>query len=110
MDSLEKNHTWDLVPRPQGKNIVNCQWVYQTEFTSEGAIECHKAHLFVKGFPQQEGIDYTETFSPVAKMNFVRLILSLVVSNGRSTKWMLRVPLFMVTYLNKFIWSNPLVL
>jgi hypothetical protein len=80
MDSLLKNHTWDLVPRPQGKNIVKCRWVYKTKFTSEGVVEHHKSHLVVKGFSQQEGINYTETFSPVAKMNYVRLILSLACS------------------------------
>jgi hypothetical protein len=80
MNSLLKNHTWDLVPRPQGKNIVKCRWVYKTKFTSEGVVEHHKACLVVKGFSQQEGIDYIETFSPVAKMNYVRLILSLVLA------------------------------
>lgn len=78
-DSLLKNHTWDLVPRLQGKNVVKCCWVYKTKFTSIGVVECHKASLVVKGFSRYEGIDYTKTFSPVAKMNFVRLILSLIV-------------------------------
>lgn len=77
MDSFEKNHTWDIVPRPPGKNIAKCRWVYQTKFTSEGTIECHKACLVVKCFSQQKGIDYTMIFSPILKMNFVRLILSL---------------------------------
>jgi hypothetical protein len=39
IDSLSKNHTWELVPRPQGKNIVKCRWVYRTKFTSEGVVE-----------------------------------------------------------------------
>jgi hypothetical protein len=82
MNSLLKNHTWDLVPRPQGKNIVKCRWVYKTKFTFEGVVEHHKACLVAKGFSQQEGIDYTETFSLVAKMNYVRLILSLVARFG----------------------------
>jgi hypothetical protein len=71
MDFLLKNHTWDLLPRPQGKNIMKCRWVYNTKFTFEGVIECHKAHFVAKGFSQQEGINYNETFAHVAKMNFV---------------------------------------
>ena len=51
-------------------------------FTSEGVVERHKAHLVVKGFSQQEGIDYTETFDPISKMNYVLLIISHVVSFG----------------------------
>lgn len=49
-DSLFKNQTWELVPRPQGNNIVKYQWVYKKTFTSEGVFECHKAHLVAKGF------------------------------------------------------------
>jgi hypothetical protein len=65
LDSLSKNHTWELVPQPQGKNVVKCRWVYRTKFTFEGVVEHHKSCLVVKGFSQQEGIDYTETFSPM---------------------------------------------
>jgi hypothetical protein len=61
---------------------VKCRWVYRTKFTSEGVVERHKACLVVKGFSQQDGIDYTETFSPIAKMNFTRLILSPVARFG----------------------------
>ena len=69
IDSLDKNHTWELVPQPQGRNIVRCWWVYWTSFTSKGVIEHHKDHLVAKDLFDQEGINYTETFSPIAKMN-----------------------------------------
>jgi len=80
-DSLSKNHTWDLVPGLLGKNIVKCWWVFRTKFTFEG-VERHKACLVVKGFSQQEGINYIETFALVAKMKSVQLILSLVARFG----------------------------
>ena len=82
MDSLEKNHTWDLVPRSSRKNVVKCQWVYRTKFTSEGVIEHHKDCLVIKGFSQQEVINYTETFYLVANMNFGQLILSFATRFG----------------------------
>jgi S-adenosylmethionine:tRNA-ribosyltransferase-isomerase (queuine synthetase) len=71
MNALIKNHTWDLVPRRQGKNIVECRWVYKTKSTSKGVVERHKYRLVTKAFSQQEGINYTNTFSSVAKMNYV---------------------------------------
>jgi hypothetical protein len=61
---------------------MKCRWVYRTKFTSEGVVERHKECLVVKGFSQQEGIELNETFSPVAKMNYIRLILSLAARFG----------------------------
>jgi hypothetical protein len=81
--SLMANDTWDLVPLPKGRKLVRCKWVYITKCASDGSVERHKARLVAKGFSQVEGIDYNETFSPVAKMNSIRLVLSLVASH----KW-----------------------
>ena len=88
IDSLEKNHTWDLVPPLTRKNVVKCQWVYRIKFTSNGVVEYHKAYLVTKSFYYKEGIDYTNTFSLVAKMNFVQLIFSLVSRFGWLTHHM----------------------
>eukprot|EP00253_Pinus_taeda_P003538 PITA_03538 len=78
--SLLANDTWDLVPLPKGRKLVRCKWVYRTKYGPDGKVDKHKARLVAKGFSQVEGIDYTETFSPVAKMNSIRLILSLAAS------------------------------
>ena len=72
--SLMKNKTWSLIPLLVGKNLVGCKWVYKTKFTVEGQIENYKARLVAKCFNQFEGIDYNETFAPVAKMNTIRTI------------------------------------
>jgi hypothetical protein len=81
--SLMENDTWDLVPLPKGRKLVRCKWVYKTKYASDGSVERHKARLVAKGFSQVEGIDYNETFSPVEKMNSIRLVLALVASH----KW-----------------------
>ena len=81
--SLLANNTWDLVPLPKGRKLVRCRWVYKTKFGPDGKVDRHKARLVAKGFSQVEGIDYTKTFSLVAKMNSIRLVLSL----DASFKW-----------------------
>ena len=78
--SLLANDTWDLVHLPKGQKLVRCKWVYRTKYGLDGKVDKHKARLVAKGFSQVEGIDYTETFSPVAKMNSIRLVLSLAAS------------------------------
>jgi len=80
--SLLKNHTWYLIHLPKGQNLVHCKWVYITKYAADGSIDKHKAHLMAKVFSQAEGIDYSETFSPVSKMNSISLVLSLVSSQG----------------------------
>jgi hypothetical protein len=81
--SLMENDIWDLVPLMKGRKLVRCKWVYITKYASDGSVERHKARLLSKGFSQVEGIDYNETFSPVAKMNSIFLVLALAASH----KW-----------------------
>eukprot|EP00253_Pinus_taeda_P032754 PITA_32754 len=78
--SLSANDTWDLVPLPKGRKRVRCKRVYRTKYGPDGKVDKHKARLVAKGFSQIEGIDYTETFSAIAKMNSVHLVLSLAAS------------------------------
>ena len=76
--SLMANDTWDLVPLPKGRKLVRCKWVYITKYASYGIVEILNKMLLSKGFSQVEGIDYNETFVPIAKMNSIRLVLSIV--------------------------------
>lgn len=77
MHALEKNGTWDIIEKPKDKRPVGCRWIYTVKYRSDGTLDRYKARLVAKGYTQTYGIDYEETFAPIAKMNTVRIILSL---------------------------------
>jgi hypothetical protein len=82
LTALHQQHTWDLVPRHSSMNIVGSRWVFKTKLKSDGSIEWFKARLVAEGYSQLEGIDFTETFSPVIKPTTIRLVLSLAIIHG----------------------------
>lgn len=81
-DALIKNETWELVEAPKDQKVIDNRWVFKVKQNSDGTIERYKARLVVPGFTQHYGVDYEETFSPVARYTSIRLILSLA-SMGR---------------------------
>ena len=97
-DALSKNHTWDLVTLPPGKSMVGCKWIYKIKTRSNGSIECYKTRLIVKGFTQEYGIDYEETFAPVARISSVRALLAVAAAR----KW----GLFQMDVKNAFLTRN----
>ncbi|KAG9442993.1 hypothetical protein H6P81_018847 [Aristolochia fimbriata] len=70
LDALTKTRTWDLVSLPPGKSIVGCKWIFKVKTTADGSIDGYKARLVAKGYTQEYGIDYEETFAPVARSSF----------------------------------------
>ena len=82
LQALERNGTWSLTKLPIGKRAIGCKWLFKIKYKSDGIIERHKARLVIQGCRQQKGIDYGETFAPVAKMVIMRSVLAVVVMQG----------------------------
>jgi len=80
-ESIIKNNTWDLVKLPHGKQPIGFRWLFKLKFKADGSIDKHKARLVEKGYSSKEGIDFEETFSPVSKLNTIRLIIALATKH-----------------------------
>ena len=75
LNQFEYNEVWTLVPRKHEMNIIRTKWVYRNKMDEHGAITRNKARLVTKGYNQEEGIDFGETYAPVARLEAVRLLL-----------------------------------
>ncbi|XP_022638426.1 uncharacterized protein LOC111241946 [Vigna radiata var. radiata] len=95
LSALQHNGTWELVPLPYGKSVVGCKWVFAIKVGPDGTIDRLKVHLVAKGYTQIFGLDYGDTFSPVAKMTSIRLFIAMAVLQ----QW----PLYQLDVKNAFL-------
>ncbi|RVW71217.1 Retrovirus-related Pol polyprotein from transposon TNT 1-94 [Vitis vinifera] len=77
MDSIMSNQTWELVDLPPGSKPIGCKWVFRRKYHTDGMIQTFKARLVAKGFKQREGIDYFDTYVPVARTTSIRILFAL---------------------------------
>ena len=80
MRALIQNDTWEIVDLPKGKKSVGCRWIFTRKCSVNGTLDRHKARLVARGYTQTYGIDYQETFAPGAKLNTIRIMISLAVN------------------------------
>jgi hypothetical protein len=83
-NALMAQNTWTLVPRPAGVNVVMGKWIFRHKLNSDGSLARSKARWVVRGFTQQQGVDYDETFSPIIKPATICVVLSMATSHNWS--------------------------
>eukprot|EP00253_Pinus_taeda_P021347 PITA_21347 len=77
LEQIEKNNTLELVPKPKDNNVIGTKWIFKNKLNENGEVIRNKARLVCKGYAQQEGIDFEETFAPVARLEAIRMFLAL---------------------------------
>ena len=78
---FDKQEVWALVPRPKGKSTIGTRWVFRNK-VDDGIIVRNKARLVAKGYSQEEGIDYDETYTPVARLEAIRIFLAFAAHSN----------------------------
>ncbi len=107
MATLDVNAIWELVVLPKDKKIIGCKWVYKIKHNADGSMSRYKTILVAKGYAQTYGIDYEETYSHVAKMIIVRVIIVMATSKGWSLHQMDVNNFFLQEiYRKKCTWNN----
>ncbi|KAI5341991.1 hypothetical protein L3X38_009866 [Prunus dulcis] len=79
---IEKNNTWELVNRPFDKPIIGVRWIYKTKLNLDGSVQKNKAWLVAKGYSHKPGIDFNETFAPVARLDTVRTLVAVAAQRN----------------------------
>ena len=82
MDSILSSETWELVDRPYGCKPVDCKWVFKKKLRLDDTIDKYKVRLVAKGYTQKEGNNFFDTYSPIARLATIRVLLSLSASHG----------------------------
>ncbi|KAK8938636.1 hypothetical protein KSP39_PZI011049 [Platanthera zijinensis] len=82
MHMITKNNTWELTNLPVGKKAIGVKWLYKVKYNDHGDISKHKVRLVAKGYSQKAGVDYFDTFAPVARFESVRLLIAIATQNN----------------------------
>ncbi|KAL0297759.1 UNVERIFIED_CONTAM: Retrovirus-related Pol polyprotein from transposon RE1 [Sesamum radiatum] len=107
INALEANQTWEITPLPPDKMPIGCRWVFKLKLKADGSIDRYKARLVAKGYNQIKGIDYNESFSPVAKSVTVRLFFSIAAASNWHIHQMDVNNAFLHGYLEEEIYMSP---
>ena len=108
LDQIEKNHNQELVPRTKNKNVVGTKWIFKNKFNEDGQVLRNKIILVCKGYAQVEGIDFEETFSPVARIKAIKLFLAYSCFKNFKVYQMDLKSTFMNGYLKEEVYTENL--
>ena len=91
LNQFERNKVWKLVPGPKRKSMIETKWVFRNKLDESENVTRNKSRLVAKGYCQQEGIDYDETFAPVSRLARGFFLLLQLITISRYSRWMLKV-------------------
>ena len=102
---FQRNDVWTLVPRPEWEHIIGTKWIFRNKTDDKGNVICNKARLVARGYSQVEGVYFDETFAPVARMESIRVLLTLACH----LKFKLYQMDVKIAFLNWFLWEDVYV-
>jgi hypothetical protein len=82
LENFERNQVWTLVDPPRDVNVIGTKWVFKNKQGEDGEVVRNKAHLVAQGYSQVEGLDFGETFAPVARLEAIRILIAFAASKG----------------------------
>jgi hypothetical protein len=93
LKQFKRSEVWDLVPKPNDINVIGTKWIYKNKSDENGTVTRNKERLVAQGYRQVEGLDFDETFAPVARLESIRLLLGVdCILSSNCFRWMRRVP------------------
>jgi hypothetical protein len=89
LNNFTKNQVWELVERPKNHNVIRIKWVFRNKQDQDGIVVRNKARLVAQGYTQVEGLNFGETYAPVARLEAIRILLAYAgAQTSSSIKWM----------------------
>ena len=107
LTSLASNGTWELVELPKGRQPITSKWVFKVKYTPSGLVDRFKARLVARGFSQQYGIDYEETFAPTLRFDSLRMLLAIAAYDDLHLHQMDVVSAYLAGELEEEIYMGP---
>ena len=106
IDSIPHNHTWELVDLPLGCKPLTSKWVFNRKRKVDGSIDKYRVRLVIKGYRKTEGLDYFDTYSPVTRINSIRMVLAITALRNLEIHQMDVKTTFLNGELYEYAWSN----
>ena len=108
LNNFTRNQVWELVERPKGHNVIGTKWVFRNKQDQDGIVVRNKARLVAQGYTQVEGLDFGETYAPVARLEAIRILLAYACAHNIKLYQMDIKSAFLNGYINKEVYVENL--